>query len=202
MRRDILLILVILFFSGCATKNLPPMTKYNIDESIKTKPLVKYVKQCKNIKIAFPDSSSEIYSKNIIYKKGLKKDSYYFNKWFSTPNDMLYRLFFSTIQSLKICKNIYLEDFDTPYEYLLKSNILEFSQKFLDKESFVEIKIVFYVKNKQGDLIAEKFFDETIKCKSNNAIGAVEAFNKASKKIAQKLVLWLTKILSIQSQQL
>ena len=86
------------------------------------------------------------------------------------------------------------EDISISTQYDLNSNILDFSQKFINKQSYGEVKILFYVKNSKGDLIAQKLFDEIVKCKSKDAEGGVDALNKASKKIILSLIGWLENI--------
>lgn len=186
------LFLIILLFGGCATKTLPPIKKYTIDENIKN--ITFHVKKCKSLKVEFPKSSDEIFSKNIIYQKGLEKNSYYFSKWYETPNEMLYKSILSILQNNRICKMVLSEDFSGNAEYILNMDILEFMQKFAFNKSDVQIKVLFYLKHKNY-LIAQKLFSITVQCKSNNAIGAVKAFNEASKKLLIKFSVWLEKVL-------
>jgi len=187
--RILYLLLITLLFSGCSVKTLPPIKKYTIDENIITPPL--HIKNCKSIKINFPKSSDEIFSKSIIYQKGFEKNSYYFSKWYETPNDMLYRLVLSSMQDNKTCKMVFPEDFNFNTQYQLEINILDFIQKFSKHTSYVKIRVLLYLKDKKNHLITQKLLNEKIKCKTNNALGAVKAFNKASKKFIQDLLLWL-----------
>ncbi len=190
----LLIFLIIVLLAGCNTKTLPPIKKYTIDDKIDIAIATDKIPECKNIKISFPQSSNEIFSKNIIYQKGLQKNSYYFSKWYETPNEMLYKLVLFSLQKKEICKMILPEDISISTQYDLNSNILDFSQKFINKQSYGEVKILFYVKNSKGDLIAQKLFDEIVKCKSKDAKGGVGALNKASKKITLSLIGWLENI--------
>jgi ABC-type uncharacterized transport system auxiliary subunit len=189
--RILLFLTTIILFAGCSTKSLPPITKYTIDESIDVDILPVKVGNCKSIKIGFPQSSDEIFSKNIIYQKGLQKNGYYFSKWFETPNEMLYKLVLSSLQKSKICKMILPEEMDTFAQYSLGINILDFSQIFTKNGSHAMVKVLFYIKDKKGNIKAQKLFDEVAKCKSDDAKGAVDALNKASKKLDLELVKWL-----------
>ncbi len=183
------LFLIILLFGGCATKTLPPIKKYTIDENIKKVNL--HISNCKSIKVEFPKSNDEIFSKNIIYQKGLEKNSYYFSKWYETPNDMLYKYILSLLQKNRICKTILPEDFNGNTKFILSMDILDFVQKFYSDKSYVEVRVLFYIKDKNDNIISQKLFNETAKCSSNNAIGAVKAFNEALKKLMQDFTIWL-----------
>ena len=185
------LFLTILLFGGCATKTLPPVKKYTIDENIKK--ITVHIKNCNSLKVEFPKSSDEVFSKNIIYKKGLEKNSYYFSKWYETPNEMIYKTVLFLLQNNRVCNAVLPEDFSGNTDYTLNINILEFIQKFSFGKSHVQIKILFYIKYK-NKVTAQKIFNVTAQCESNDAIGAVAAFNRASKKLMKRVTLWLEKV--------
>ncbi len=188
------LLLIVLLFGGCATKTLPPIKKYTIDENFKK--ITLHVTNCKSIKVEFPKSSDEIFSKNIIYKKGIEKNSYYFSKWYETPNEMLYNSILSLLQTNSICKMVLPEDFDGKSEFSLSMDILEFAQKFSDGKSYVQIRVLFYIRDKNGNITSQRFFNKTVKCRSNDAVGAVKAFNKALKQLMQDFTIWLEQVLT------
>jgi len=181
--------------SGCSIKSLPPTKSYTINTQIHIKSIAINHQKCKSIKINFPDSSNFIMSTNMIYVKGLQKNSYYFSKWYETPNQMLNDLFYTGLSQSKICKNIYSFGLMIPSDLVLKSQILDFSQKFIGNHSFSEVKIIFFLVNKDNLLIAQKEFDTKVICDTNNAQGGVKALSKASKQITSKMINWLYKIL-------
>ena len=187
------LFLIVLLFSGCTTKTLPPVKKYTIDEDIKH--IALHIENCKSLKVEFPKSSDEIFSKNIIYQKGLEKNSYYFSKWYETPNEMLYNSVLSLLQTNRVCKMVLPEDFNGNFEFVLSMNILEFMQKFSYDKSYVSVKVLFYIKDKNNTVISQKLFNETAKCRSNDAAGAVKAFNTASKQLMQDFAIWLKRVM-------
>ena len=187
------LLLIALLFGGCATKTLPPIKKYTIDENLKK--ITLHAANCKSIKVEFPKSSDEIFSKDIIYKKGFEKNSYYFSKWYETPNEMLYNSILSLLQTSSICKTVLPEDFDGKSEFSLSMDILDFAQKFSGNKSHVQVRVLFYIKDKNGNITGQKLFNETVKCSSNDAVGAVKAFSKASKQLMQDFAIWLEQVL-------
>ncbi len=191
MKKIIYNICMILFLSGCATRTLPPIKKYTINNEISINKNIMKSKKCQSITIKFPQSSNEIFSKNIIYEKGLEKNAYCFSKWYETPNQMLYELLLSSLQKSQICKIVYPQEIATQMNYILGSEILDFSQKFIKSKSYAKIKILFYLKDKNGKIINQKIFQETVKCKTNNAIGGVEALNEATKKLVIKFLKWI-----------
>ena len=192
------LFLIFLLLGGCATKTLPPIKKYTIDENIKK--ITLHIKNCKSLKVEFPKSSDEIFSKNIIYKIGLEKNSYYFSKWYETPNEMIYKSVLFFLQNSKACKSVFPDDFDGNVDYTLNINIMEFIQKFIFDKSYVQIKVLFFIKNKNR-IIAQKLFNVIEQCKSNDAVGGVEAFDKASKKLIKRVALWLESVLKNHNVQ-
>ncbi len=189
--KKIIYMCVILFLSGCATKILPPIKKYTIDNTISINKMK--TKNCQSIIIKFPQSNNEFFSKNIIYEKGLEKNAYCFSKWYETPNQMLYELLLSSLQKSQICKFVYPQEIATQTNYTLGSEILDFSQKFIKSKSYARVKILFYLKDKNGKTRDQKIFQEIVKCKTNNAIGGVEALNEATKKLVIKFLIWINK---------
>ncbi len=187
------LFLTILLFGGCATKTLPPVKKYTIDENIKK--ITVHIKNCNSLKVEFPKSSDEVFSKNIIYKKGLEKNSYYFSKWYETPNEMIYKTVLFLLQNNRVCNAVLPEDFDGKSEFSLSMDILDFVQKFSGNKSHVQVRVLFYIKDKNRNITGQKLFNETVKCSSNDAVGAVKAFNKASKQLMQDFAIWLEQVL-------
>ena len=187
------LFLIVLLFGGCTTKTLPPVKKYTINEDIKYTAL--HPANCKSLKVEFPKSSDEIFSKNIIYKKGLEKNSYYFSKWYETPNEMLYKSVLSILQNSKVCEMVLPEDFDGIANLTISMDILDFTQNFSYDKSYVSIKVLFYIKDKNGSIIAQKFLNENAECSSNDAVGAVKAFNAASKQLMQDFAIWLKRVM-------
>ncbi len=189
--KKIIYICIILFLSGCSTKILPPIKKYAIDNAVSINKDIMKSKNCQSIIIKFPQSSNEIFSKNIIYEKGLEKNAYCFSKWYETPNQMLYKLILLSLQKNQICRFVYPQGITTQVNYILGSEILDFSQKFIKSKSYAKVEILFYLKDKNGRIRNQKIFQEIVKCKTNNAIGGVEALNEATKKLVTKFLKWI-----------
>ncbi len=189
--KKIIYICIILLLSGCAIRNLPPIKKYTIDNTVSINKDIMKTKNCQSIIIKFPQSSNEFFSKNIIYEKGLEKNAYCFSKWYETPNQMLYKIILLSLQKNQICRFVYPQGVSTQANYILGSEILDFSQNFIKSKSYAKVKILFYLKDKNGKVKNQKIFQEIVKCKTNNAIGGVEALNEAIEKLVTKFLKWI-----------
>ncbi len=196
MKKNILLLFLIVF-SGCSIKTLPPVKKYSIEKNINIKKFKN--DKCNTINIAFMQSSDILMSKNMIYSKGLEKNSYYFSEWFQVPSVMLTNLIYQTMKDSDICKDVYYQMPSFQTDYTLHSKLLEFDQRFDDTKSYGIVDVLFYITDKKNHIIAQKEFSVVSKATSNNAIGGVKAINKASNILIKKVICWIFK--SIQNQQ-
>ncbi len=196
MKKYILLSFLIVF-SGCAVKTLPPVKKYSIEKDINIKKFKD--DKCGSVNISFMQSCDVLMSKNMIYSKGLEKNSYYFSRWFQPPPAMLTNLIYKTIKDSDICKDTYFQMPNIQTNYTLHSKLLEFDQRFYDAKSYGVVDIIFYITDKKGSIVTRKEFSITVKARSNDAMGGVEAINKASNIVSKEVAYWFFK--SIQNQQ-
>ncbi len=196
MKKNIIFILLIIL-EGCAVKPLPATKKYTIGQNIDIEK-ISTTSKCLNINIAFPQSSAEILSKNIIYVKGLEKNRYYFSRWFESPNLMISKLLYKVFKKVSICKNIYYMMPKESIPFNLESKILEFDQVFEGKSSKGVVDIIFYITDKNGNILSQKEFRVEKNSLSNNAKGGVEALSKATKEIIEKAVVWANGQISVK----
>ncbi len=89
-------------------------------------------------------------------------------------------------------------------DYLLESNLLDFNQIISDQhDSHVVVTIQFVLLDaRERKIIATTTVSEKAIVRRNNAQGAVDAFNQASQKAADKLMEWLINNLQQQCKAL
>ncbi|MEA3289027.1 MAG: ABC-type transport auxiliary lipoprotein family protein [Campylobacterota bacterium] len=197
MNKFISLFIVItstIVFSGCNSTKLPSNKVYSIETS----------KECCNekfdgtdkiLKILEPVSSKHLNTTNIYYSDNkYKLQTYKLSKWSDYPSKMILDTLILKLDENSIYKNITTVNiYDIP-DHILQSQLFEFKQVIEENQSFVKLRIKFYlISNSDKKKIISKTFDYKTKCISVDAYGAVEAKNKTIEKMIADVSDWLSK---------
>ncbi len=188
--------IVLLLISGCAVKKAnTPINTYTITTFPISQPSKQQSKfENKTIKIATPKSTNDILSSKILYSKNeFELDAYTYARWSDTPNKLLHDIFLYTLENAHVFKTTLRSTSRAKADFLLESNLIDFYHNFKkDGTSEGILKIQFYLIDlKTKKITANKFFTSSIKAKSNDSRGAVEALNKATQDITKRLIQWL-----------
>lgn len=184
-------IFILILMSGCQLKEpLPPVTKYNLSlvEVQKRKNTTQEI-----IKVSLPISDKSIMSNNIFYDEGNSTlESYVFAKWVDTPNSMIQKILKEAISDSNLFGGVILDYSNLRATLELESNIIELKQIIENNNSFVLIKLRFFLINlKNKSLISSKELEYKVKVNEINVNSAVKSFNLAINHLVQDLILWL-----------
>jgi cholesterol transport system auxiliary component len=188
----IILILLILIFSGCSNKTLPPLKTYNLtanekccEKSLDQKDLT--------LQILEPTTNKYLNSTSLYYSDDqYLLQTYKLSKWSDYPTKMLLEVILSKVDQLNMFKNITTNTIYAKPDYVLQSELFDFKQTVIDQESNVNFKIKFYLIDEQDYANAvSKTFTYKVNSESVNAYGAIKALNKATNLMLKDLSIWL-----------
>lgn len=193
-----ILLFGLLMLTACASKSVPEMTTYTLEipaQAQKT-PLQK-PRFSGIIKVAIPQSSAAIMSRQILYQdKHYTQSAYLYSRWSDTPNKMLAQLLLADLNSQSLFKTLLPAYSKGKEDFLLESTLAEFYHQInRDGSSSGRIRIKFYlIDAKRGQVLATREFHAYNQAVSLDAGGAVGALNEAARNIASELGLWLASL--------
>jgi len=198
---------VILFlFTGCAIKEvMPPVKTYDLKINLKIKKFAH--SRCENsvLKVRDIGLSNLASSDNIYYSIGKYYiNSYTQSQWLQYPSHRINYYLITALQRSHIFKAVIPNEIQSDSNLLLEYDIDDFTQYFnkAKTKSYVDVRIRFLLINKLNNrLIATKTFDKRLFTISQNAIGGVRAFGKATGDVISKAVVWIHHICNINTKE-
>ncbi len=194
---------LLLLLTGCMVESVPPMNFYTLNYPVGDDKKTAY-QACphgdKVLKISPINALSPYNSQAIVYTETPNDlNSYVYSQWSDAPVRLLEKLFQQSIQSQRRFKAVVTDSSVSKADYLLESNLLNFNQVIKGPaDSHVVVTIQFVLLDaRQRKIIATTMLTETSVVRQNNAQGAVNAFNRASQKLAEQLSIWLIKNLQL-----
>jgi len=185
-------VLSLFLLSGCSLKDSSPIIEYTLSAnpvaSVSSSPY-----RNKAIKVTYPDSLKEKYSRNINYSYSLSDRGVYQNsQW---VNALPYLIEGSVIEALdqgRVFKGV-LPFSSTVYEdYRLESTVYDFSHHIRGEESYAIISIRFtLIDSKTGRMTKTRKFSYKEYTSTTDARGFVASANIAISKLSRDLVNWL-----------
>lgn len=182
----------VLFLSGCSNKTLPPLKTYHLtpsekccDNNFTQKPLT--------LQILEPTTNKYLNSTSLYYSDNkYQLQTYKLSKWSDYPTKMILEVLISKLDELNMYQNITTNNIYAKADYILQSELFDFKQVIEKNDSFILLKIKFYLIDEDDlDQAVSKTFSYKIKSNTINAYGAIEAFNKACDLMLKDLALWL-----------
>jgi len=190
----IILIILMLLMSGCATVK-PPVTEYRVvTESFK---MDKVSEGCrdKSLKVAQAFSSNSLMSLSMDYTESDNKVfSYAQSQWQESPNNSITSELLKNIREAAIFSSVETSKSRSKSSLILETNIEEFMQFFSKdmKTSYAYVVIsLSLIDSKTNSVIATKTFNSKVDAKTLDAQGGVEALNSALSKIISQNTEWL-----------
>ena len=185
-------ILSLFLLSGCSLKDSSPITEYTLSAnpvaSVSSSPY-----RNKAIKVTYPDSLKEKYSRNINYSYGLSDRGVYQNsQWINALPFLIEGSIIEALDQAHVFKGV-LPFSSTVYEdYRLESTIYDFSHHVRGEESYAIVSIRFtLIDTKTGKMTKTRKFSYREITPTTNARGFVSAANVAMSKLSRDLVNWL-----------
>lgn len=184
------LLTAIFFFSGCITltKELPPYATYTLHLSnpVQESTIPKDI----TLEIKEPHALQSINSQFIFYATNhFKSEQYALSKWSDKPSKMIQNQIIKYLSNTKNYQYINSSNIHVKNNYQLLSEIENFQQYFRENNSFVEFSIHLYLVSRT-DTVYKKFH-YTQPCLTNNAQGAVVAYNQVLQLFVQDLDNWI-----------
>lgn len=184
-----------LFSLGCSIRNVPAVNEFTLtgkNEGFQTS-----ANNCKDksIKILDPFASNK-YSINDLYYVILpyEENRYIQSAWVEPVSTMLYNEILKAVRESRLFGYVSNYSSLSRGEYLLEIEINDFKQYFMPdkKRSYVVSDITFTLIKSNGlKPIAQQEVYKKIKTDSLNAIGGVEALNRAQQETIEKMIKWL-----------
>lgn len=194
----LLLLLISLVPAGCATYIAPATSSYTINTSCAaTTSSSEMARSPRILKIAIPESTASISSRDILYQEGtFAQNPYAHSRWNETPDRMLHNLFLSCLGNSPVFTTVLPSYSKGKADYLLESTLLEFYHYINgDGSSEGRVRIMFYlIATTTGQVVASTEFTSAIGARSLDARGGVGALNEASSTIAAHLTQWLSSL--------
>jgi len=185
-----ILILLILFLGGCATKTINSfyISTPNIDI-----PKLHSSKFANSVlKVSYPEGSSIYMGSRIYYTLGDRESYYKYSRWSDSANRMILSLVVESLQKSQIFKSVIDYSSDAKSDYMLESTIYSFRHIVNDSDSYAYLKIGFRLVDKSNNkIIKEKIFEYKEPCKTTDARGFIEATKEIFTKLSRELSLWI-----------
>ena len=186
------LILVLLWLSGCSTKQAPlKVYTLHISADIKTVPSSKF--RYKSIKVAYPQSLKEKMSQKMRYSySSAEQGNYQNSQWSNNIGKLLQGTFIEVLDRSRLFKSVLPYTSTVQEDYRLESTIFAFSHHVRGEESHAIVSVQFLlISTDSGKLVKSKRFSYKVPTKTKDANGYVEATNEAVGRLSGDLVRWL-----------
>lgn len=192
MKYSIIVILSILFLSGCSIKEaqIKP-SNYTLDPIVK---LERFATSNNDvIKVARIDGPSGLNTRAILYKKEGALQPYKYGSWSETPSLKLQHLITETLQDQHHFHAVVLGNSMATNNLTLEPLLQNFEEVFEGDTSFVHVSLRFrLVDVRSGEVLASiKLTSKKPVTNTNGAAGTVEAFDLATAEIIKNLSIWI-----------
>ncbi len=181
-----------LLFGGCASKSAPIQT-YTLNPDLRMGHFANAPYGTKTLRVGYPSnikgkSSSSIFFSYSSYEEG----SYQNAIWNSDSSQLLMGMVVRAVEKSGVFGNILDYNSLANTDYLLESEVYDFSHKVRKDLSVAVVTVRFDLINGADNLLVKsKKFSYEIPTKSVNAAGYVEATNEALERLAVDLTRWL-----------
>lgn len=192
MKYSIIVILSILFLSGCSIKEVQiKPSNYTLDPIVK---LERFATSNNDvIKVARIDGPSGLNTRAILYKKEGALQPYKYGSWSETPSLKLQHLITEALQDQHHFHAVVLGNSMATNNLTLEPLLQNFEEVFEGDTSFVHVSLRFrLVDVRSGEVLASiKLISKKPVTNTNGAAGTVEAFDLATAEIIKNLSIWI-----------
>ena len=196
--RYILIISLVVLFSGCISTKIPPKSEFRINPNTKVKTYTNDGCKDKSLKVTQAFSSNSLLSQNMYYGLGNTKQYIYSKSlWSTTPNRAITKEFVTLIRGSKLFKSVQSSKSRSKNDFILEINIEDFMQYFSEdsQNSFANVILNVTLINARTNLVIDtQTFSKKVEVKSLNASGGVDGLNTALSDALYKTNNWLARI--------
>ena len=192
--KSLIISMSLLFFVGCSI-TIPHVLEYRINPEIVT--IDKPSNQCKNktLKVSQVFTSNSLKTKSMQYAgDGYKVFEFTESEWGSTPNKAITDALLISVRKATSFATVSGYRSRTKTDFILETNVDSFMQYFSkdNNSSYVDVSLSFtLVDAKSGKPLSSKVVHEEIKTESADALGGVNALNRALSKALNSANIWL-----------
>jgi cholesterol transport system auxiliary component len=187
-----LAVAAVMFLSGCALKEAPPLNYYSLD--IGKMPVVEHSKyRNKVLKVAYPKPLTEKLTDRISFSYSSSDRGIYQNsQWSNTLEKLLEGNIIAALQQSRLFKAVLPYSSTAGVDLRLESMIYDFSHHVRGDASYAVVSIEFaLIDTHTGKLIKTKRFSYRENTRTTNAKGYVEASNIILHRMGKDLINWL-----------
>ena len=192
MKLILSIVFVALFLTGCSVTT-PAVMEYRLTPKITATPQQKC--KSKSLKLLAVKSPNVFKTQQMRYViEPFTEGSFTQSSWAYSPNSMLQRELYLALDRSSAFEAVYDYDSLGDAKWLVELHLDEFVQYFdaAQKDSFVRIAIdVTLYDGKSKRVIAKHYFTKKIPTQSADALGGVDAMNKAFGLILEDIVEWI-----------
>ncbi len=187
------LLLIMLFFTGCAFKSLPPLTLYELSNDITPQSYKQSPYKQRVLKVAPPLSLDTPLDYKIYFKYDNKVSGSYQNaQWQEALYKQLQKFFIVTLQKAQIFKSVVSIESSVYEDLRLESTVYRLENEIKNNHSYAVLDIELRLINmKDRTIIKQKHFVYKELASSFDAKGYVEALNRALKNLANDMIRWI-----------
>ena len=185
------LILILLWFSGCSSKQTP-LKVYTLDVPRVVETSSSQFRY-KTIKVSFPQILKEKISNKMHYSYSMNDQGNYLNsQWSNNIGKLLQGTIILALDQSRLFKGVLPYESTAGEDYRLESSIFDFSHHVRGTSSHAVVSVQFTLINTYtGRLIKTKRFSYREPTQTIDAQGYVTATNVAVGKLSRDLVHWL-----------
>jgi cholesterol transport system auxiliary component len=187
-----LAVAAVMFLSGCALKEAPPLNYYSLD--IGKMPVVEHSKyRNKVLKVAYPKPLTEKLTDRISFSYSSSDRGIYQNsQWSNTLEKLLEGNIIAALQQSRLFKAVLPYSSTAGVDLRLESMIYDFSHHVRGDASYAVVSIEFaLIDTHTGKLIKTKRFSYRENTRTTDAKGYVEASNIILHRMGKDLINWL-----------
>lgn len=192
--KRIILVLLILIFTGCAVKS-PIKNQYRLECFSK-----KQIKPKANLTMLLtkPEALSAYQSQKMLYiNSPFSLNAFAKNAWVSSPADMLYPLILQSLRSTGFFYAVTSTPYAEQTDYRLDTQLITLHQNFLTVPSTLEFSVNLVISHiPTNRIIASRIIQEKINCPYDSPYGGVIAANQATGIFTAKLVDFVVNVIS------
>ena len=190
--KKIALILILLWFGGCSSKQVP-LKVYTLNAPMVTKVSSSKFKHA-TIKITYPQNLKEKISQRMAYSYSSAEQGVYQNsQWSNNIGKLLEGTFIQTLDESRLFKAVLSYASTAQEDYRLESTIFAFTHQIRGEHSDALVSMQFSLINAYtGKLVKTKRFSYKVATKTVDAQGYVEATNEAVNRLTKDLLRWLS----------
>jgi len=190
--RYLLILLSLLFLSGCGFHEAPVMKVYRIViPSVEAVSAAKY--RHKIVKVSYPVALGEKLNDAMYYSYSLSDRGEYLNsRWSNDAGKMVQGFLIQTLTRAKLFKVAVPVMSELEENFRLESTLFDFSHHIRGEASYAVLSLQFMlVDAESGHLLKTHRFSYREPTRTLNAKGYAEAINRIMVKLSRDLITWL-----------